>query len=120
MNREELAWAGGFFSGEGCTILAHYKPGGHNKKPYPSMHINHTTVEELKRFNAALGNRGRIIGPYKPASKLSKKLRYDINLYGYAKVRDTTMELWDFLSTAKREQACKVLDAYQEYGREVV
>lgn len=111
-DREELAWAGGFFSGEGCTILQRYNQKGHNKKPYPSVYASQVTVEELLRFQKALGGLGKIIGPIKVCNPLSKQPQYKINIYGFEKTQAAIALMWPFLSTKKKEQATKVLIEY--------
>ena len=117
LDREALAWAGGFFSGEGCTVLHRYKPGCKNKKPYPSVYINQTSVEELERFNSAIGFLGIVRGPFKPTSPLSRKMQYIVQAYGFIKTQAITAMLWPFLSTAKQEQATAVLKEYVDYEK---
>lgn len=68
MNREELAWAAGFFDGEGC--FSYSKSG-----QYVCVSIGQTVREPLERFKLAVGL-GVIYGPYSSdryQSRLSKE-----------------------------------------------
>ena len=112
--KEELAWAGGFFSGEGCTVCHIHKT--RNERPYPFIHINQIHEEELIRFNDAIGNLGNVIGPYiKKSNKLSKKPMWAINCYGYEKTKHILEMLWPYLSKAKQEQGLRVINQCKEY-----
>lgn len=111
--REQLAWAGGFFSGEGYTGLTRYRKTerAHYKK-YPVMTIAQTgNGEELNRFNNAIENIGKVRGPYGPYAK-NKKAYFQFEISGFERVQAVFAMLYTFLSTAKQEQAIKVLDAY--------
>ena len=69
-NKIELAWAAGFYDGEGSTkrVYYHYKTKNGIKR-IPNKHISMTVSQcelfPLKRFMKAVGNLGRINGPYK-------------------------------------------------------
>lgn len=120
MNREELAWAGGFYSGEGSTGLSRFSTAGKNGKKrkywkrYPSMQIAQVgSPETLDRFNSAIGGLGKVYGPYGPYAN-NKQPYYQFQLYNVEKVTATIEMLWPFLSTAKQEQAAAVLKQYKE------
>ena len=113
MNREELAWAGGFFSGEGYTGLSRMtkKNRSHYKK-YPAMTICQTgDGEELYRFNSAIMNLGKVRGPYGPYST-TRKSYYQLAITSFEKVQAVVAMLWPFLSSAKQTQARGVLKDY--------
>lgn len=105
MNRKALAWAGGFFSGEGSTVIQFRRT--ENKSPRPAISIQHNTKEELNRFKDALGL-GKIYGPYTRPEK-TRKNYYQFHITGFEKVQATIAMLWLFLSKAKQNQAIKVL-----------
>lgn len=111
INREELAWAGGFFSGEGYTGLK-TRNSTHWKR-YPNIAISQAgDGEELHRFNNAIGNIGKIYGPYGPYGENTRCPLRQFRIGGFEKVQAIITMLWPFLSTAKQEQASKVLRIY--------
>lgn len=120
IDREALAWAGGFFSGEGYTGLNKFntkdKKGrdrSHYKR-YPSMNISQTgNGEELHRFNKAVGNMGTVRGPYGPYST-TRKSYYQLTITSFGKVQATIAMLWPFLSIVKQAQANNVLKKFLE------
>ena len=118
INREALAWAAGFFDGEGYTGLSKFSTTGRKGrklsrwKRYPTISISQTgTGEELHRFNKAIGSIGKVNGPYGPYSMNSKPY-YQFQLSGFEKVQAVVAMLWEFLCTPKREQATSVLERY--------
>lgn len=69
MGQLELAWAAGFFDGEGSTkkVSYHYRTKkGIVRKPTKniSMAVSQCDLSPLKRFRSAVGGLGRINGPY--------------------------------------------------------
>ena len=101
MNREELAWAGGFFCGEGSTTYS-LQYGF-----YPRISVAQSFgTEELERFKAAVGV-GNVTGPSKSPKGEMNVYQYHAN--GYEKTQAVVAMLWRWLSTTKREQATKVL-----------
>ena len=66
-NKElELAWAAGFFDGEGCTCIWKGNTGFNNRRVQVQIHQSSAdgTPEVLKRFLEAV-EVGKIYGPYK-------------------------------------------------------
>ena len=101
MNREELAWAGGFFSGEGSFT----KNG--NGKLYPRIHIGQSfSPESLIRVQKALGL-GQINGPY--LSPKGERNVYQLSINGFEQVQAAAAMMWPWLSTDKQEKAREVL-----------
>jgi hypothetical protein len=113
----ELAWAAGFFDGEGCTTITSFKSMKKNatdrKRPYCSMRqsIAQVHIEPLIRFHQAIGL-GAVRGPYK--YKSNKQYHYQWNASGMdvIKVLD---QLWPYLSKIKREQALDKVSNYIQY-----
>lgn len=100
VNREELAWAAGFFDGEGCTMAT-----GLGKR-WARISITQVDREVLDRFHRATFGLGEIYGPYGYV-KGQPQLRY--TLYGRPNVQAVIAALWPWLGTVKREQARRVL-----------
>lgn len=96
----EIAWAAGFFDGEGSTYA---------NRNTPRVAIGHVDRRPLDRFLAAVGV-GSVTGPYDHNTKKNPKWRphYTYQAYGdkAIKVLDA---LWPYLSAPKREQAERVL-----------
>src|SRR6266508_3555112 len=66
-NPIELAWAAGFFDGEGTTwVHGEFDKTSKNHGKHPpavSISISNTNTDMLERFKKAVG-RGRVYGPY--------------------------------------------------------
>ena len=62
INREELAWAAGFYDGEGTCYARSTR-----RRPQVQLllSLSQVNVERLVRFRDALGGKGRIYGPIK-------------------------------------------------------
>ena len=98
MDRELLAWAAGFFDGEGNAQL--------NKKSYPRVQINQLDREVLDRFTEAVGV-GKVYGPYQHNSHKNSYFQYQVN--GFERVQAVMAMLWPWLGSAKRSQFAAVL-----------
>ena len=110
--REELAWAAGFFDGEGCTMIRRDRRlGDPTRAPTVNVGIAVNQVDRrvLDRLLAALGT-GTIRGPYKtPGGK--DQWRYAAD--GFARVVAVVAILWPWLGEIKRDQARRVLLEYR-------
>lgn len=104
MNREELAWAAGFYDGEGSTTLT--------SQGYPRMNIGQvwSNRRTLERFREAVGL-GVLYGPYDKRTELrpNNKPQGMLSIIGFEEVQATVVMLWPFLDLDKRNQAKKVL-----------
>jgi hypothetical protein len=117
-NREELAWAAGFFDGEGSIHLGPAYPGKTNRK-CPRIGIGQSGEHApalLKRFQDAVGGLGSIGGPYeKYGDKAFNRLpRYQFAAGGFPSVQAITAMLWPFLGPAKRDKIKQVFTGYRE------
>ena len=100
--RIQLAWAAGFFDGEGCFSLS-------KATMYPCVSITQHHPEVLVRFADAVGV-GKLYGPYQHGTTtLSRREFFLLRAHGYPKVQAIAAMLWFRLGPAKREQATKVL-----------
>ena len=127
-SREELAWAAGFFDGEGYIGLsrrtitwqkrnaAGEKVSGKRNywRRYPAITVAQaSSPETLHRFNQAIGNLGKVRGPYGPYAT-QKKVSYQLAIVGFEKIQAVVAMLWEFLSSPKRKQAADTLSQYKE------
>lgn len=105
-NQIELAWAAGFYDGEGSSkkINYHYKTKkGIKKKPSQNivMSVSQTDLEPLKRFKKAVNNIGHINGPYQYGSN---KRPYWIWSASCASAQQVFKLLKPYLSSIKKKQ----------------
>jgi len=106
-NPIELAWAAGFFDGEGSTV----------KTESRSLKMSITQAGDyalysLSRFSQALGGRGHVNGPYQmkpgPNGKPRKPMYY-LQITGFETVQASLGMLWAYLGPQKRMQALAAL-----------
>lgn len=109
-DREELAWAAGFFDGEGSIHI-------HNRKArrlIPNVSITQAgthPTELLERFRRAVGGLGTVCGPYQSKNG-TWKARWQFEVVGFEKCQAVMAMLWRFLGPVKRAKAKKVLLAH--------
>ena len=98
-NREELAWAAGFFDGEGCTGYANQ----HTNKRRGHAYLSVAQAERypLERFMAAVGF-GAIHGP---VLMENRKPKWNYRIDSFEKVQTVIALLWTWLGPTKRAQA---------------
>ena len=97
-NREELAWAAGFFDGEGSTYL----------DPRPRLSISQNDVVTLERFRDAVG-----LGTVHVQSAIygrAKKPVHQFRISGWRPVQAAVAMLWPWLSPIKKAQASRALN----------
>lgn len=95
--REQLAWAAGFYDGEGCCSFSN------GKRAY-RVSIVQIDPEVLLKFQAAVLGIGTLQGPYKTASMGNSRPRWQYTATG-ADAQAVIAMLWPWLGTVKREQA---------------
>ena len=113
MKHTELAWAAGFWDGEGTTFthLQHYKAVGGAVHDYrnPSLNVKQSgTKALLERFQAALGGLGKIYGPYKHSQGGNRKDVYGWYLNDWRLVQQALAYVWSYLGDEKKDQAKRV------------
>lgn len=105
IDREELAWAAGFFDGEGCFSYV-------KTARYGVATISQTSPEPLQRFQRAVGGLGKIYGPYEQKAhrdRWSRKPQWSFRAQRRDDVQAIAAMLWFKLGTVKRSQAVEVL-----------
>lgn len=97
--REEVAWAAGFFDGEGYV-------GTRLQDGIFVLQIDVPQVDRrvLDRLRAAVGI-GKVYGPYLRRSRFSQQPRFEYRADHHAQVIPVVALLWEFLSAVKRAQA---------------
>jgi hypothetical protein len=105
---ERLAWAGGFFDGEGCFSRC---GDGLNAR------ITHTDPVLLDQFRSTV-TIGKIYGPYAPhKTSFGKKPQYVFTVSGFERVQALLAMLWPNLGSAKRTKAMSLLDHHLTYWK---
>lgn len=119
MNTHELAWAAGFFDGEGSTSLCR------KQGRYPFIRMNISQAGErgrfvLERFQNAVRNCGDVRGPYNHAGSTGltrQEGRYSWDTGRFEHVQAVIAMLWKYLSPVKRLQAASALQEYHDRER---
>jgi len=113
IDREELAWAAGFFDGEGSVGL--YK---HNKARYKYLRLSvgQTDKEVISRFNRSIDNLGTI---NKRKHIPNRKPFWVVSVSGFENTQAIITMLWSWLSRPKRRQATKALGETLAYLKTV-
>lgn len=101
--QSELAWAAGFFDGEGSVCVRIDKRVG--RTPGLQFHLEQVDVRPLLRFARAIAWKGRITQrPPRGNSKAIHRLTM-----GHRATLATIELLWPYLSEPKREQFLKAV-----------
>lgn len=120
-NREELAWAAGFFDGEGHVRNRIAKLDAARTSPNPSVMLMLTisqasSPELLERVRAAIGV-GAVYGPYEHRQRPNQKPFYTFTACGIEKVQHCICCLWPWLGSTKRQQAANALRSWHAQPR---
>ena len=109
-DREELAWAAGFFDGEGCFSWT---------KDWGCVVIHQTVLAPLERFQRAVGDIGKIYGPYvqRQQDGWKRKPQWAYRAHRREHVQAIAGMLWFKLGPTKRRQALSVISRYPKKCR---
>jgi hypothetical protein len=106
----QLAWAAGFFDGEGSTIVYQSKPGYYRLTVSVPQSGGPEPPEVLHRFSAALLDLGEI-GPQRPDGTWVWRSR------SAEEAQAVVALLWSHLGTVKRRQAASAISRFRaQYG----
>lgn len=112
INREELAWAAGFFDGEGHCGYRNIT----NGYPYHTIHraislsVGQRYEEPLLRFQIAVLGLGKI---YYRKDALSKP-KFSWRTGKWENVQAISVMLWPFLCSIKQHQIYEAMNKYQQ------
>ena len=101
VNREDLAWAAGFFDGEG-HVRCDLRPNGRASSLSISIEQRHREV--LENFNNVTGRLGQLKGPYPGYNNPARNPHYRLNIHGFEKIQAILAMLWPWLGRVKKEQ----------------
>jgi len=100
-DREELAWAAGFFDGEGSFINPHYQC------PTLRVKVSQTHPEVLQKFKHAVCDLGKLNGPYVGSGKHKPVWIFQSGKFEHSQA--VIALLWNWLWREKRNQAFRAL-----------
>jgi hypothetical protein len=111
LEREELAWAAGFFDGEGCFS---YTESG----KFACVRITQTEKQPLDRF-ARVVCVGKVYGPYAfPGDgRHARKPQYVYDVTGHQRVQAIIAMLWFKLGPIKRAQGIRVVERARQRAK---
>lgn len=111
-DREELAWAAGFFDGEGTAVLSFRNSNRQRDYVTPTLQVTqHFDPETIHRFHRAVQGLGLATGPY--ASKgTAFHPRWQWAARRPIEVLAVVPMLWPWLSGPKRRQIATVICDY--------
>ena len=112
----ELAWAAGFFDGEGSVLATR---GG---TAPPRLYLPQASTEDephtaLLRFHRAVGGQGRISGPRYLPDAWSKRPQWRWEATSFEVVQSVVAMLWSHLGRVKRAEAQAAFATYLEHRR---
>jgi hypothetical protein len=102
-NREELAWAAGFFDGEGTT---------YSNGRVPRVTVPQADIRPIERFHRAVGGVGKVVFVAPPKNFPSHKPQWHWTVTKFEHAQAVIAMLWPWLSEPKREQATGAFNTY--------
>jgi hypothetical protein len=107
----ELAWAAGFFDGEGTITAFIDKAGKNYKYSVIKLQVRQVDKRPLERFIKAVGIKNNwIYGPYTRPG-VGQRI-YTIQFATFERVQACVAILWKYLSEPKKEQYKRALKEY--------
>lgn len=116
--REELAYAGGLFDGEGCISQYTKKPrSGHpNPTRRPRLRMAMTDEDPIRRFHGIVSV-GTVRWSHPPAyRKTGRQAQYVWTCGSFEDVQHVLAVLWPWLSRRRQARAVAVMRAAQTGG----
>lgn len=113
MNEIELAWAAGFWDGEGSASI-HVCNQGKNRYPKLSITQVGEDKELLLRFQVAIGGYGKIYIHTKPTEK--HQASWQLVIQNQPQIEKIMKILWPYLSSVKKQQYKKVKASSTYFG----
>ena len=106
----EIAWAAGFWDGEGCAWRG-LRTDKHNRTySKRGALICQNDPEALRRFISAVGA-GRIYGPYHPPGRKNEYYQMHLRI---PEAISVFTKMWPYLSSIKKKQALKCFPELEE------
>jgi hypothetical protein len=111
--REEIAWAGGLFEGEGCFTICTQRNtklanGRSRTYRFPRARLVMTDEDAIRRFNDVVGF-GRVLGPRQAHSGPTHKPVFEWQVYTFEHVQALYAMLYPWLCARRRARGAEVL-----------
>ena len=107
MTQEKLAWAAGFFDGEGWSGC-YTNPGG---STYLMLAVTQNEEATLHRFAESVYGRGRIRGPIKSYRGPNHHFKFEATRF--EDVQAIMASMWKYLSAPKRAQFAEAVKKFR-------
>lgn len=105
-----MAWAAGFFDGEGCSSVRYDYKGKIKGNPAPIITISQCDPRPLKRFKQAVApERGSVVLVKRPPKESHHKNIWKFTIVGIS-AKTAIDKMWPFLSEPKKEQWRRVIE----------
>lgn len=112
-DREALAWAAGFFDGEGHTGSGSYRNGQGRQTRNLYISVAQTDRRVLDRFHRAVGGVGAVMGPYTRDGNRQQVWHYRAT--GFPQVMAVLGMIGPFLGEVKITQAADAVTRYRAW-----
>jgi hypothetical protein len=107
VNREELAWAAGFFDGEGTVYLHHNRT--ERTGSWARLTVMQNDPQALARFQGAVYGLGTLHGPYTRSQPgRTNNPFWSLHAASWRDTQAIAALLWTWLSPVKRSQVRSV------------
>jgi hypothetical protein len=115
-DRESLAWAAGFFDGEGTVNISTRRTSCNGERQYLTINlcVSQTDPKILHKFKEICNMGGRVNGPYCPKTTNSSPY-WSYAVHGLKHTQLIISRLWPWLSEEKRKQATEAFVKMEEY-----
>ena len=116
LNREGLAWAAGFFDGEGCVTTSRRREERKIRTTNTlRLMVAQVDLRPLYRMRAIIAGMGKI---YSSKDGHGRPISY-LTLYSFEQVQATVCLLWHWLSAPKHEQIVRAFTEHQSRWKTV-
>ena len=114
----DLAWAAGFFDGEGTVRVCSFKKQGYREYKKLSVSVAQCHREVLDRF-LVIVRKGKVYGPYDNKSRNGHKNNKPYFVYSITgkHSKEVIEKIRPWLGGVKREQADRALAEVEEYDK---
>ena len=112
LNREELSWAAGLYTGEGTMGLGR----NGSKTVRLKLSLQMTTEHDVRRFWGAVGSLGKVNGPHDRTKWCARaKPLYKYEVCNFEQIQAVIALLWFKLGDTKKRQAADALNSFNAY-----
>jgi len=111
LNREDVAWAAGFFDGEGNVTFSNTDK---SRTPRVYLQIAQVRIEPLLKFRSIFPLT-EVLGPYSKTGKTNNQPYYKYAVHTFENVQFISATMWEFLTEPKKEDIIRTISSYTEW-----